>query len=193
MSRVNMAALLVIALCSAGAIARADDATAEPASRPRWHLDARVGWAESWTTGQSYLGVGAGVAGGVTLRTPFHFEVGALYHGGSTVSAENATTEYWSRNWSVLAHAAAGYDVSFDEGVVVRPQLIVGCVVISDSMRLGEVTREGVEPLFLAGFGFVALAEFDGFHVGVDMRALSVTARIASPIGGIYALVGWEL
>jgi hypothetical protein len=192
MSRVSVAALSMIALAFGPSVARADDATAPPASQPRWHLDLRAGWAASWTTGQSYLGLGVGLAGGVTLPVPFHFEVGALYHGGSTVSAENDTIEYWSRNSSVLAHAAAGYDWNFDEGVVVRPQLIVGCVVISDSMRLGEVTRQGLEPLFVGGFGFVALAEFEGFHLGVDLRALSVPARIASPIGGIYALFGWE-
>jgi hypothetical protein len=192
MSRVSMAALVMVALASGGTVARADDATAQPAARPRWHLDLRAGWGRSWTTGQSYLGLGIGLAGGVTLRVPFHFEVGAVYHGGSTVSAENATIEYWSRNSSVLAHAAAGYDWNFDEGVVVRPQLIVGGVLISDSMRLGEVTREGLQALFVGGFGFVALADFDDFHVGVDMRALSVPARIASPIGGMYLLFGWE-
>jgi len=192
MSRVSAAAVLVIGLGFGGAVARADDATSQSGPGPRWHLDARAGWAASWTTGQSYLGLGVGLAGGVTLRVPYHLEIGALYHGGSTVSAENATIEYWSRNSSVLAHAAAGYDVKFDEGVVVRPQLIIGCVVISDSMRLGEVTRKGLEPLFVGGFGLVALAEFEGFHVGLDMRALAVPSRIASPIGGMYALFGWE-
>jgi hypothetical protein len=192
MSRVNVAALLMIALASGGGVARADEAPAQPAPGPRWHLDVRAGWAASWTTGQSYLGLGVGLAGGVTLRVPFHFEVGALYHGGSTVSAENDTIEYWSRNESVLAHAAAGYDVIFDAGVVVRPQLIVGCVVISDAMRLGEVKRNGLQALFVGGFGFVALAKFGGIHAGVDARALSVPARIASPIGGLYAVFGWE-
>lgn len=192
MSRLSVAALLMIALVFGGAIARADDTTAEPASGPRWHLDLRAGWGRSWTTGQSYLGLGVGLAVGVTLRTPFHFEVGAIYHGGSTVSAKNATIEYWSRNSSVLALAAAGYDLQFDEGVVVRPQLITGCVVISDSMRLGDVSRKGLEPLYVGGFGFVALANFEDFHVGIDMHALSVPARIASPIGGMYLLFGWE-
>jgi hypothetical protein len=192
MSRLSAAALLMTALVFGRAVARADDATAAPAPGPRWHLDLRAGWAASWTTGQSYLGLGVGLAGGVTLKVPFHFEVGALYHGGSTVSAQNATIEYWSRNSSVLAHAAAGYDINFDEGVVVRPQLIAGCVVISDSMRLGDVTRKGLEPLFVGGWGVVALAEFKDFHVGLDLRALSVPSRIASPIGAMYALFGWE-
>ena len=49
MSRVSVAALVMIALACGGAVARADDAAAQPASEPRWHLDVRAGWAASWT------------------------------------------------------------------------------------------------------------------------------------------------
>jgi hypothetical protein len=195
MSRLSVAALSIIALVLVSRAARADDAAAQARveAGPRWNLDARLGYAASWTTGQSYLALGAGLAAGLTLDVPIHFEVGALYHGGSTVMGENATIEYWSRNWSVLMHAAGGYQWTFAQRFLLRPQAIIGCVVISDEMRLGDVRREGFDALFVGGVGLVMHADLGGFHAGLDLRALSVPSRIASPIGGIYAAFGGEL
>ncbi|MFS8070507.1 MAG: hypothetical protein ACMG6S_29430 [Byssovorax sp.] len=164
-----------------------------PPPRLRWSLGTRIGYAYAWNTGQSHLDLGTGLAGGVTLRVPIHLEIGVVYHGGSTISAGNDTTFYWSRQWSVLGHAAVGYEFRrFAERFVVRPQMIVGGVFLSDTTQNGATERHGVETLFMFGPGADLLVRFAGLHAGLDLRALFVPARVASPIGGIYGVFGFD-
>ncbi|WP_437476328.1 hypothetical protein WME75_26145 [Sorangium sp. So ce1014] len=169
---------------------------APPASPPpprRWSLGTRIGYAYAWNTGQSHLDLGTGLAGGVTFRVPIHLEIGVVYHGGSTISAGNDTIVYWSRQWSVLGHAAVGYELRrFANRFVVRPQMIVGGVFLSDTTQAGATKRHGVETLFTFGPGADLLVRFAGLHAGLDLRALFVPARVASPIGGIYGAFGFE-
>jgi hypothetical protein len=159
----------------------------------RWDLDTHMGYAASWTTGQSYLGFGTGLAAGVTLPFPVHFEVGAIYSAGSIDSAANRTIDYWSRQWSVLGHVAAGYDFAlFARRLVARPQAIVGCLLLADTTRLGAETRGGLDPLFTLGPGASLFVRFGDLHAGIDAHAFFVPSRVAAPIGAVYGLFGVE-
>jgi hypothetical protein len=60
-------------------------------------------------------------------------------------------------------------------------------------MRLSELSRQGLDPLLAFGSGIVMLAYFGHVHAGIDGRALFVPSRVASPIGGIYAVFGFDL
>lgn len=186
MPRVIVALALAVA-----AVLVASPARAEP---PHWELDSRLGYADSWTTAQSYLGVGSGLAAGATLRVPVHLEIAALYHSGSVVSAANESVFYWSRQWSVLGNAAVGYDIRVHGGcLVLRPQAVLGAVFASDTTRIGDATRRGLDVLATMGLGGAALVRFGDLHAGIDARALFVPARVAAPIGAVYGVFGVEL
>jgi hypothetical protein len=191
MSRLISALPLTLALVSFAEVARGD--VVSGSSGRRWDFDSRLGYGASWTTAQSYLGFGTGLAGGVTFRIPVHIEIGAMYSAGSRVSAANESFVYGSRDWSMLTHAAVGYELTFARHLVVRPHAIVGGVFIVDSMRLGDLTRHDLESIFVLGPGTAVLARFAGFHAGVDAHALFVPSRVAAPIGALYAVFGLEI
>jgi hypothetical protein len=185
MPRLTCAAL-ALAIGLVAPAARADDG-------PRWSLDARVGYATAWNTGQSYLGPGTGLALGVTFRVPIHLEIGAVYHAGSTVSAANDALVYWSRQWAVLAHAGVGYDVNLlARRLLLRPRVLFGGAFTSDTVQIGSDTRHTLDPTFTLGLGVDVLARFGGVHAGLDARALFVPSEVTAPIGGLYAVFGFE-
>jgi hypothetical protein len=163
------------------------------AAPPRWSIDSRVGYGASFTTAQSYLGAGTGVAAGVTFGVPLHVELGATWYAGSIVSAENASIVYWSRDWSVLAQAAAGWDFSLLTGrLVARPQIVLGAAFVSDTTLLAGEKRHTLEPRLTIGPGAALLVHLAGVHVGFDGRASFVPSWVAAPIGEIGAVVGWQ-
>src|SRR4029079_17434582 len=135
---------------------------------------------------------GTGLAGGVTLRVPVHLEVGLVYHGGSMVSAASRSIVYWSRAWSVVGPAAVGYDVAlFARRFILRPKVLAGGLLRSESTWLGGVTRRGTEPLFTAGPGVDLLVRFAGLHAGIDARGLVVPSEVAAPMAAVYAVFGF--
>ncbi|MDI3283521.1 hypothetical protein [Polyangium sp. 15x6] len=165
--------------------------TAHGETGHRWSVDARLGYATSWTTGQSYLGAATGLIGGWTFRVPIHVELGAAYHVGSIESAANDSLVYWSRRRSVFVHAAAGYDRTILAGrLLVRPRLILGSFFIVDEAELGGAMREGIEPRFALGPGVDFLFRFGALHAGLDARALFVPSHVAAPIGGLFGVFG---
>jgi len=194
MSRLTLSLALTLGLVSVAAPARGEgDTKAPPSPRIRWDLGARVGHAASWTTAQSFLGAGTGLAGGVTFRVPIRLELGVVYHAGTTVSAANRALLYWSRQWSMLGHAGVGYDISmFARRFVLRPRLVAAGVFVSDTTQVGAATRRGIEPVFGLGPAADILVRFGALHAGVDARALFVPSRVAAPIGGIYGVFGFE-
>jgi hypothetical protein len=183
---------LVLGLLAVMSVARTTRAEAPL----RWNLDARVGYGAAWTTGQSYLGLGSGLAGGVTFRTPIHVELGAVVYSGSIVSAANGTMFYWSRDWSVLVRGAVGYDFAVAgtgaaPRFVLRPQVVAGGVFIADTTRFGaDVHRSEVQSLVTFGPGAAALVQVGEWHLGVDGSASFVPSRVAAPIGAVYGVFG---
>ncbi|MDI1444529.1 hypothetical protein [Polyangium sp. 6x1] len=159
----------------------------------RWSVDARLGYATAWTTGQSFLGPATGLVGGWTFRVPVHVELGAAYHVGSIESAVNDTLVYWSRRQSVFVHAAIGYDRAMQAGrLLVRPRLLLGSFFIVDEAELGGAMREGIEPRFAFGPGVDILYRFGDLHAGIDARAFFVPSHVAAPIGGLFGVLGVE-
>jgi hypothetical protein len=159
----------------------------------RWDFGARIGYASPWTTAQSFLEAGTGLAAGATFPLHIRLELGVIYHVGTTVSAENASTLYWSRQWSMLGHAAAGYELAmFSRRFVVRPRLLAAGLFVSDTTQLGAERRSGIEPFFAFGPAADVLVRFGALHAGIDARALFVPSRVAAPMGGLYGIFGLE-
>ncbi|HVK68400.1 MAG TPA: hypothetical protein VM694_28275 [Polyangium sp.] len=189
MSRLTYAFLVSLVTTLIAPAARGE----APPARLRWSVDARLGYATAWTTGQSYLGPATGLIGGLTFRVPIHVEVGAAYHVGSIESAANDTLVYGSRRRSVFVHAAAGYDRTMLAGrLLVRPRFILGSFFIVDEVQFGGVMRQGIEPRFTFGPGVDILIHFGALHAGIDARALFVPSHVAAPIGGLFGVFGVE-
>lgn len=191
MSRLTCAILVSLVTTLIPQTARGETVSGPP--RLRWSVDARLGYATSWTTGQSYLGPATGLVGGWTLGVPMHVELGAAYHVGSIESAANDTLVYRSRRRSVFVHAAVGYNRTILAGrLLVRPRLILGSFFIVDEAELGGARREGVETRFALGPGVDFLYRFGALHAGLDARALFVPSHVAAPVGGLFGVFGIE-
>jgi hypothetical protein len=171
-----------------------------PSSSPfidRWNVDARLSYGASFTTGQSYLGIGTGLAGGLTFGIPFHVEVGAMWFGGSKVSAQNSSLQYSEREWSTYSHLAAGYDIrAWQKHLVLRPQAIFGIFATSDTLSfvgaMGNVRERQVFATVALGPSLAVFGKWPGFHLGMEGQALLFPSRIAAPAGILTVVVGLE-
>ncbi len=178
------------ALLAAAAVVLAQ-ARAAGAERATWSVDARAGYAASWSTGQPSLGFGTGLSGGVTFALPVHLEASATYYAGSVDSARNATIRYWSRQWSLFGAASAGWDARLvARRLVLRPKVVLGCVALFDTTELASSTRRGPDALLAFGPGLDALVMLGGAHGGIAGHALFVPSRVAAPIGAAQAVFG---
>jgi hypothetical protein len=166
----------------------------DPPRGRRWELDTHIGYGASWTTAQSYLGLGTGIVGGVTFALPIHVEFGAIYYGGSNVFAQSGSFFYSAREWSTTVHVGAGFELSLLHGrLAARPKAILSEVFLSDTTQLGGARRHELDPMTALGVGGTGLVRFLGLHAGVDAQALFVPSRVAAPIGAIHGVFGVEL
>lgn len=194
MSRLMACCAVSVAITLTVSAVRAQDgsASAPPRLPIHWTYDARIGYAFAFTTGQSFMGPGTGLALGATLPARVHFDLGAMLYAGSIESGVARPMVFRSRQSSGTAYASAGYDFMPHRVLTIRPCVLAGAILLASETRIGARAVREVTPLAMVGPALAILGRTRGFHFGIDLEAAFVPARVAAPVVASYALFGIE-
>lgn len=195
LSRLVTAVTMALAL-SGSCVARADDRAGDAGSPGEheavWTIDARAGYASSWTTGVSHLGVGEGLALGHTWASKLHLELQGLHFQGQEVSAGNATITYRAEYSSTQVQAGFGYGLALGR-LLVRPYVQSGLSFVDGHTTVGTAKLRDEITRWMVGPSVAVLVRVSRFVVGVDGQAFFVLTTVAAPSLGVFGVFGIEL
>jgi hypothetical protein len=189
--------VLTMALAvSSTCVARADESdsveTGPSHHEGVWTIDGRAGYAASWSTGVSHLGMGEGLAVGRTFPSRVHVEIQGLHFHGEEARAGNESLVYRAEYASTQLQAAFGYELAL--GILrVRPGVQSGVSFVSGHTSVGTVQRRDDIARWMVGPSVTVLVHVAQLVVGVDAQAFFVPTAVAAPAAGLYGVLGIEL